>query len=790
MSEKLRYLPDAVAFHQAQPQSGPEFAAPMHSPAQKPLFFLDKATNIARIHPEKNDPIVNPLYEDDYLQFDNGDSYFVNTSAIDYFSKHVAVSQESTKPQQSEVVEVQKQKYNRSQAMEESWKDENWREHTLAYRSSSHYRNSISNGLKGHEVTESTRRQISNAQKGIPETEEAKRNMSEAKGGIKLKIDPLAKLGFGISEIIDVTGFSREQVKNGFQRMRKSGDLPPTNPEQDKAAKGYSQRLRHRRNKDLNFNSVYLNDSFFLKKLLGGDLLPNSSSLKELIDLYDLHQQTIPDFLVQQVKLAFFYSALREAQKGDQNNMLFYNSLISTRNPDYFVNGLPADEQFIFEAVMSGKTRKTETSQENTPIVTKEDGVSNVVSSPHDKDNTLGLTRIEGMSDKGGLWNDGGEIVIDELPASLDQYIAVKPKDRVISDSNGLGVARNKPRSIKERLRESMPAVVEDRFEAVLTPSQAVNRRIVEEKLVPQHQEFIRYASFLSRDNDNAEEVVQESYERIIKSATITLDPKGNFSAYFIETLKAVVLDRARKKGRRPQVSDGSEEKLLFVMDPSESVDNKAMSRIEFDQILTLIRTYADNRNDPETHYQLYLQHFLFGKTERELAREFGFPVGTIKTRFRFFKKFMREELGQRGIVPDGYEERNASVDDEKVSDVLEQSEISEEVSQHVIDTWSSFAYSVAYQIAGDGYSSSYIAKNAARVRSIVEKLIQEDPAFSKLSLEEKERYVMRIAQKESLLNVPTEHGLSHCDAAPMYVDLFQEEESKMVAIKTTNVVK
>lgn len=142
------------------------------------------------------------------------------------------------------------------------------------------------------------------------------------------------------------------------------------------------------------------------------------------------------------------------------------------------------------------------------------------------------------------------------------------------------------------------------------------------------------YAYKATNSEQASKDIVQQVFERIWTSAGLYDAEKGQFVNWLITITKRIAIDTLRKPDRREVPTQLSEEDL-----PDEG----------FDELLTnreAVREAFARLSDKQR--QLLEQMYWKGRTLREIADEFGEPIGTLKSRLHEALKSMRAFLDDR----------------------------------------------------------------------------------------------------------------------------------------------
>ncbi len=127
------------------------------------------------------------------------------------------------------------------------------------------------------------------------------------------------------------------------------------------------------------------------------------------------------------------------------------------------------------------------------------------------------------------------------------------------------------------------------------------------------------------QDHSSAEDVVQETFTDLWKSAK-RYDPAIATECTFIGMLaRRRAIDFARKESRRPQLEPLPEGESLH----HASVEPSAAVSCESEDVRAALKEL------PQETQQIFSLHFDEGMTHPEIAKKTGLPLGTVKTRLR-----------------------------------------------------------------------------------------------------------------------------------------------------------
>jgi RNA polymerase sigma-70 factor, ECF subfamily len=132
-----------------------------------------------------------------------------------------------------------------------------------------------------------------------------------------------------------------------------------------------------------------------------------------------------------------------------------------------------------------------------------------------------------------------------------------------------------------------------------------------------------------------AEEVVQQSFERLWRSAARFDAGRGTVGAYLTVIARSIAYDIAKRPSSRPLLTL-DESRLQAQGDGVDQILDTLIMRQALDML-------------PETQRDV-LRLALDGFTQSQIAQRMGLPLGTVKTRTFHGMKALRTVLAERGI--------------------------------------------------------------------------------------------------------------------------------------------
>jgi RNA polymerase sigma-70 factor (ECF subfamily) len=143
-------------------------------------------------------------------------------------------------------------------------------------------------------------------------------------------------------------------------------------------------------------------------------------------------------------------------------------------------------------------------------------------------------------------------------------------------------------------------------------------------------------------DRASAEDVLQETFWRVWKSANTFQPQRGSFTSWLFRIARNLAIDSYRRRNIRPQVmpeSDAGVSVLDQIPDPEMDVAEQAQSALEHKQVHSAMNSLSGVQR------QVIELAYFYGMTRQEIAEATGEALGTIHTRARLALQKLREEL-------------------------------------------------------------------------------------------------------------------------------------------------
>jgi RNA polymerase sigma-70 factor (ECF subfamily) len=143
------------------------------------------------------------------------------------------------------------------------------------------------------------------------------------------------------------------------------------------------------------------------------------------------------------------------------------------------------------------------------------------------------------------------------------------------------------------------------------------------------------FALSLTRDQENAKDLVQETFLKAIQyKDKYTAD--NNMKAWLFTILRNTYLNQVTKLSSKNTINDESEDE--YILRNTVFENENAETKINTRDIEDTISALSDE-------YRIPFQMFLDGYKYKEIAEEISLPIGTIKSRIFFARRILMENL-------------------------------------------------------------------------------------------------------------------------------------------------
>ncbi|MEZ5013822.1 MAG: RNA polymerase sigma factor [Chitinophagales bacterium] len=162
-----------------------------------------------------------------------------------------------------------------------------------------------------------------------------------------------------------------------------------------------------------------------------------------------------------------------------------------------------------------------------------------------------------------------------------------------------------------------------------------------EQNLLEMRSPMRAFAYSLTRDRDDALDLVQETYYK----ALVNMDKFAegtNLKAWLMTIMKNIFINNYRRNARRNTIVDTSDNNFL-IDSLALSIPNTAETAFIQNDLTEAVRHLDDAYKKP------FIMHYRGFKYE-EIAAAMKLPLGTVKSRIFFARKQMIEFLDKKGF--------------------------------------------------------------------------------------------------------------------------------------------
>lgn len=143
-------------------------------------------------------------------------------------------------------------------------------------------------------------------------------------------------------------------------------------------------------------------------------------------------------------------------------------------------------------------------------------------------------------------------------------------------------------------------------------------------------------------DQSAAEDVLQETFWRVWRSAATYQSQRGPFTGWLFRIARNLAIDAYRRRNTRPRSItdvDDSDSKIDQMPDPTMDVQEQAQSVLKNRQVRNALASL------PRVQRVVIEMAYFYGMTRQEIAEATEEALGTIHTRARLALQKLREEL-------------------------------------------------------------------------------------------------------------------------------------------------
>jgi len=143
-------------------------------------------------------------------------------------------------------------------------------------------------------------------------------------------------------------------------------------------------------------------------------------------------------------------------------------------------------------------------------------------------------------------------------------------------------------------------------------------------------------------DRQMAEELVQDSFVRVWRSASSYDETKGSVRTFVYTIARRAAIDMQRRTQRVPIPVE--------LADDDTTVGHEAGMPDSFERLVNGIEVREAMTTLSEAHREVLELSYDEDLPQKEIAERLGVPVGTVKTRTYHALRALRTELEERGL--------------------------------------------------------------------------------------------------------------------------------------------
>jgi RNA polymerase sigma-70 factor (ECF subfamily) len=169
------------------------------------------------------------------------------------------------------------------------------------------------------------------------------------------------------------------------------------------------------------------------------------------------------------------------------------------------------------------------------------------------------------------------------------------------------------------------------------------NRRIAMNLLIEKYrQPLFRHALYILRDQDEAYDVVQETYIRAIRESRI-FDPEFRMKAWLFRVTKNLCLNQVRNTTRRAAILQANPQ-------PDRQESEQWQKMFEGEQEILMMETLDKLSDD---HREILVLRYYDELSYAEIAQVLDIKLGTVMSRLSRARQKIQE------ILPSEFQDRN-----------------------------------------------------------------------------------------------------------------------------------
>lgn len=157
------------------------------------------------------------------------------------------------------------------------------------------------------------------------------------------------------------------------------------------------------------------------------------------------------------------------------------------------------------------------------------------------------------------------------------------------------------------------------------------------DKLLIDNTNFLQpFALSLTRDNENAKDLLQETIYRALANRE-KYNVGTNIKAWLYTIMRNIFINNYRRNAKQQTIFDKSDNQF-FINFNQVTVSNPAEGEIKLKEIRKAVADLPGIFKNP---FQLYFEGYKY----HEIAELLQEPLGTIKSRIHFARKLLKSQL-------------------------------------------------------------------------------------------------------------------------------------------------
>lgn len=169
--------------------------------------------------------------------------------------------------------------------------------------------------------------------------------------------------------------------------------------------------------------------------------------------------------------------------------------------------------------------------------------------------------------------------------------------------------------------------------------------RLFNSEFYPHMTSLYNFAYRLSLNEDDAHDLLQETYEKALKSFR-SYQANTHAKAWLFRIMKNSFINGYRRRSRKPEALEYEEAESWLISDERLLHHTSDLRHEIFGKMLGDEMTIALNRLPVDFRLILLLSD-IEEFTYEEMSKIIGIPIGTVRSRLHRARKLMKDQIGQ-----------------------------------------------------------------------------------------------------------------------------------------------